>query len=277
MKLIVFSKMFREYSVAQLADLAVAHGFDGFDLAVRPGYPVNPDNAASALPEAARRLGAAGLAIPMVTGNFDLLTVDHPTAEPILAAMDKADIRLIKLGYFRFVPRETDYWRHVDEIRQALEGWQELGRRYGVKVCYHTHSGDFMGLNAAALMHLIRGFDPMCIGAYIDAGHLVANGEDFPLGLAMVQAYLSIVAVKDVLVLRGEREGHGTENRRWVPAGQGMVDWTTVFSELGRVGYDGPVSVHCEFEVPEDEFDSAFAREIAFFRRMIASVKTGPG
>ncbi len=269
MQLIVFSKMFRDKGVPQLAELALAHGFDGYDLAVRPGYPVNPDNASTALPAAAQLMVTEGLSIPMVTGNFDLLRPDHPTAEPILAAMDKADVRLIKLGYFRFVPLETDYWQLVGEIRRALEGWQELGNRYGVKICYHTHSGNFMGLNCAALMHLIRGFDPQHIGAYIDAGHMVANGEDFPLGLAMVQDYLSIVAVKDVLVLRGEGDGHGTETRRWLPAGEGMVDWTTVFSELRRVGYGGPVSVHCEFEVPEDGFTRAFAREIAFFKRMV--------
>jgi sugar phosphate isomerase/epimerase len=271
MQLVVFSKMFREYSVPELADLASAHGFDGFDLAVRPGYPVNPENAASALPQAAAHMKEQGLAIPMVTGNFDLLTVEHPTAEPILAAMDRADVRLLKLGYYRFVPEETDYWRYVGEIRSALARWEELGRRYNVKVCYHTHSGNFMGLNASSLMHLIRGFDPRYIGAYLDAGHLVANGEDFPLAAAITKEYLSIVAVKDVLSVRAERNGHGVEVRHWVPAGQGMVDWTGVFEVLEGLGYDGPVSVHCEFDVPSEGFDSAFAREVSFFRSIVPS------
>jgi len=268
MDLIVFSKRFREYSVPQLVELAHAHGFDGYDLAVRPGYPVNPENASTALPAAADVMAGEGLSIPMVTGNFDLLTPDHPTAEPILAAMDKADIRLIKLGYFNYESHDTDYWQYVDEIRRAFEGWERISERYGVKVCYHTHSGDFMGLNCAALMHLIRGYDPRFIGAFIDAGHLVVNGESFPFGLAMVLEYLSIVAVKDILVLREESNGHGAVSRHVVPAGEGMVDWTTVFSELGRVGFDGPVSIHCEFEVPEEEEEDTFAREVAFFKRM---------
>lgn len=271
MQLIVFSKLFKDHSVPQLAELALAHGFGGYDLAVRPGYPVHPDNVSTALPAAARRLREAGLDIPMVTGNFDLLTVDHPTARPLLAAMDEADVRLLKLGYFRFVPQQTDYWDYVDEIRRAFEGWEVLGREHGVKVCYHTHSGSLMGLNASALMHLIRGFDPSCIGAYLDAGHLVANGEDFELAVATAEPYLSIVALKDVLILRGERADHGAEIRHWVPAGQGMVDWTAVFSELARIGFEGPVSVHCEFDVPEGEFMSTFASEVAFFKRMVAA------
>ena len=59
MKLVMFSKMLKEKSVEELAELAQELGIDGYDLAVRTGYPVNPDNAATALPEAARRLAAA--------------------------------------------------------------------------------------------------------------------------------------------------------------------------------------------------------------------------
>jgi len=179
MQLVVFSKMFRDKSVPELIELAHAHGFEGYDLCVRPGYPVNPENAHKELVAAVRAMKREGLSIPMVTGNFDLLTPDHPTAEPILSAMDQADVRLIKLGYFEIDPHEQDYWQLVGQIRAALEGWQDLGRKYGVRVCYHTHSGNLMGLNCAALMHLLEGFDPRYIGAYVDPGHMVVNGEGF--------------------------------------------------------------------------------------------------
>jgi len=266
MQLIVFSKMFRDKSVPELIELAHENGFEGYDLCVRPGYPVNPDNAHEELVAVVAAMKQEGLSIPMVTGNFDLLMPDHPTAEPILSAMDQANVRLIKLGYFRINPREQDYWRLIDEIRQALNGWQKLGEKYNVKICYHTHSGDFMGLNCAALMHMIEGFDPRYIGAYIDPGHMAVNGEPFALGVAMVKEYLSIVSVKDVLTVREAKDGHGAAQRKWVLAGEGMVDWSDVFSELRWVGFDGPVSIHCEFEVPPEQWLDAFAREVAFFK-----------
>lgn len=269
MKLIVFSKMFKEKSIPELVELALAHGFDGYDLCVRPGYPVNPENAGQKLVEVVQAMNAAGLSIPMVTGNFDLLTADHPTAEPILAAMDKADVRLIKLGYFHFDPFEQDYWQQVDLVRRAFEGWQALGKEHNVKICYHTHSHRCMGLNCAALMHLIRGFDPQYIGAYIDVGHMVVEGEEFPVGVGMVKEYLSIISLKDVLLVREEGNGHGKAVAKWVPAGEGMVDWTAVFSELGRARFDGPLSVHCEFRVPKDTFMDVFEREVPFFRRFV--------
>ena len=206
MKLIVFSKMLQEKSVAELIDLAQRHGYDGYDLAVRPGHPVNPDNAATALPQAQTQMEQAGLQIGMVTGNFDLLTADHPLAEPLLAAMDSANVRLLKLGYFRFEPQTMDYWEQVDNVRRAFAAWEKLASIYNVKICYHTHSHYCMGLNAAALMHLLRDFDPAYLGAYLDPGHFAVDGEPFDFGLAMAREHLSILSVKDVLIERVARK-----------------------------------------------------------------------
>ena len=269
MKLIVFSKMLQEKSVAELIDLAQRHGYDGYDLAVRPGHPVNPDNAATALPQAQAQMEQAGLQIGMVTGNFDLLTADHPLAEPLLAAMDSANVRLLKLGYFRFEPQTMDYWEQVDNVRRAFAAWEKLASIYNVKICYHTHSHYCMGLNAAALMHLLRDFDPAYLGAYLDPGHFAVDGEPFDFGLAMAREHLSILSVKDVLIKRVEKNGHGAAKALWVAAGEGIVDWTAVFGELRRIEYDGFLSIHCEYDIDDDEdwFDT-FVREVAFFRKM---------
>ncbi len=269
MKLIVFSKMLQEKSIAELIELAQKHGYDGYDLAVRPGHPVNPDNAATALPQAQTQMEQAGLQIGMVTGNFDLLTADHPLAEPLLAAMDSANVRLLKLGYFRFEPQTMDYWEQVDNVRRAFSAWEKLASIYNVKICYHTHSHYCMGLNAAALMHLLRDFDPAYLGAYLDPGHFAVDGEPFDFGLAMAREHLSILSVKDVLVERVEKNGHGAAKALWVAAGEGIVDWTAVFGELRRIEYDGFLSIHCEYDIEDEEdwFDT-FVREVAFFRRM---------
>jgi len=210
---------------------------------------------------------AAGLAIPMVTGNFDLLFPDRPNARPLLAAMDQADVRLLKLGYFPFDPLKQDYWQAVDEARAALEGWEGLGREFRVRVCYHTHSHQCLGLNCAALAHLLHDRDPEYIGAYVDPCHLAIEGEDFARGVAMVRDHLSIVALKDVLLERVIRGSHGGQKRSMVPAGRGVVDWTAVFAELQRLGFTGPLTVHGEF-LPEKAADPLppIAEEIRFFR-----------
>ena len=53
-----------------------------------------------------------------------------------------------------------------------------------------------------------------------------------------------------------------------------MIDWTTVFGNLRRIGFEGPVSVHCEFEVPRTAFLQAVKREIAFFKRVWEGAQT---
>ena len=269
MKLIMFSKMLKDKTPVELMALAQAWGLDGYDLCVRPGYPVSPDNAAVELPRVAAMFRAEGLDIPMVTGNFDLLEPEHPTAEPILTAMHKADIRLLKLGYWRYDPLTHDYMAEVERLRAILERWERQARRHNVRICYHTHSDKCMGLNAAALAHLLAGFDPALIGAYIDPAHLAIEGEDFATAVGIIQPWLSLVAVKDVLLSRVEKNGHGAQTRDWVVAGAGVVDWTAVFETLRRVHYANPVSVHCEFHVPADQFLSAAQREVAFFRRFV--------
>jgi sugar phosphate isomerase/epimerase len=267
MKTILFSKMLKARSVPELAQDAHAMGIDGYDLCVRPGYAVNPENAAEALPAAAALFRAEGLDVPMVTANFDLLEPEHPTAAPLLSAMDKANVRLLKLGYFPFKPETMSYRAEVGRVRRIFERWQAVSARYNVKICYHTHSDRCMGINASGLAHLLDGFDPARLGAYLDPGHQMVEGEEFAVAIAMVRDYLSIVAVKDVFLERQEKSGHGAKKPRWVPAGEGMVDWTTVFHDLVAARFDGPVTIHCEFEVPASEFVAAMMREVKFFTR----------
>jgi hypothetical protein len=44
MQIIVFSKKLASQSVPELIETAHKFGFDGYDLCIRPGHPVNPDN-----------------------------------------------------------------------------------------------------------------------------------------------------------------------------------------------------------------------------------------
>ena len=82
----------------------------------------------------------------------------------------------------------------------------------------------------------------------------------------MARTHLAAIGLKDAILARGDRDGHGTKEHSFVLAGEGMVDWTAVFSTLASEGFDGPLSVHSEFEVPEEEFLPAVKRDVGFFR-----------
>ena len=259
MKVVYFTKSFKSSDVADLIRKGHAIGVEGYDLAVRPGYAVSPETV-DRLPAAVKELRANGIDVPMITAPTDLVLPGDERAEPMLRATAEAGVPLFKLGYFRFDPGQ-DYWAAVDEARRALAGWEALAARYGVTVCYHTHSGNHMGLNASALAHLIRGFDPERIGGYLDPGHLLVSGEPFHYAASIVGEQLKAVGAKD----------RDWATRRWVPAGQGDVDWDHVFDTLKEIGFAGPVSVHAEYHLATDEEHFAsLPAEIAFFKAKAA-------
>lgn len=277
MQLIVFTKMMSHLDVAALAAFGKRVGLDGFDLCVRAGHPVNPANAAEALPAAVRVFREAGLSIPMITGEADLTDPTNPEAEKLFAAMAQAEVKLFKLPYYRFKYLAQDYWTEFARAVEQITAWLALAEKYDIEVCYHTHSHDiengvanYVGSNCSGLAHLIHAVDSPKLGAYIDPGHMLVNGEHISLGVALVQKQLRIVAVKDIMLAREERHGHGYSRRKFVKAGQGMVDWTEVFAELQRVDFSGPITVHCEIDdIPDAEFMATVEEEVTFFRQQI--------
>lgn len=272
MNITFFSKTLKSLDVDDLINAGERLSLEGWDLAVRPGYTVNPDNVETALPIAARKLTAAGQPIRTVTGNFDVLWPDMPEVKSLLKGMGDAGVPLLKLGYYTINPAQQDYWQEVERIRRGFEGWQQLSREYGVKILYHTHSGSgYMGLNCAALMHLLSGFDPQNIGAYIDPGHMLINGEPFAHGLNMVKPYLAMVGLKDYKPRLRTSDAGGSLTWECVMAGQGGVTWGAVFAELAALGFSGPCSVHAEFEAPAHAphlFMEMARADIIYFKQM---------
>ncbi|MDO9574614.1 MAG: sugar phosphate isomerase/epimerase, partial [Candidatus Contubernalis sp.] len=266
MSIILFTKMLIGKTIDETVEFAAKYGFEGLDLALREGYPVNPGNMTEALPILVRKCKGAGLSIPMVTGEGNLLNSKENNAEKLVKTLADSGIPLLKLGYFTFPYKEMNYWQEVDRIRAIIEDWEKLASKCGIKICLHTHSNGNMGMNCSAMMHLIKGFDPKYIGAYIDPGHMVVEGEEFSAGLAIVGEYLCAVALKDVALDREDHENYGTLKPRWTKAGVGVVDWPKVFSSLAEIKFEGSLTVHYQFKFAQELFDSTIRSEIDFFK-----------
>ena len=247
-------------------------GFEGIDLTVRPGHPVNPENVGEALPKAQKVWNSQGIGATLITTSFDFLNPEAAGARRLYSACNEAGIRWVKLAYWRF-QQGQDYWEEVDKIRKALEGFEKLSREYEVKTCCHTHSGTFYGPNCAGLMHLIKGFDPEYIGAYIDSGHLILDGEEYEMGLAMIKDYLSLVALKDAIYAKGEDDGELINKPEFVPLGKGLVPWKKFFTSLLDTGYDGPLSIHGEYEVERRVRDKWVKEDLEFVRKTLQKVQ----
>lgn len=271
MQYIFFSKLVKEQGVGQLIETLKTLAVEGVDLCVRDGYPVNPRNVRDELPKAAKRIRAAGMAIPMVSAATNLTNPASPEAESIFAACHDAGIRDVKVGYWTF---KKDYWKQVDSARKDIEGFDRLASRYGIRANLHTHSGSNLGLNVSSIMDLARGFDPARVGVYLDPGHLALCGESPAMSIDIAGDHLSLVAIKDSIWLKGE--GADPRKSRFLPLGQGFVDWRDWMRALMARDYTGPISFHSEFESPSTAFlIDQTRRDVQFLRGIEAEVRKG--
>lgn len=275
MKIIAFTKMLKYADADALIRIAHTTGIEGYDLCVRDGYFVNPENVASALPTLVKQLSREGVPIPMVTGEGIWSSARDSLSQRLFEAMGDAGVGLYKTGYYFYRPdRDGPYAAHADRFRRDLAEWIELGRKHGVKVCYHTHcdvpglaQGYFIGTSCGELLYLLRDFDPQTVGAYIGTGNLIASGEPFEQGLAILEPYIAIVELQDMGLNRVQSGDEGMHRRDWSAAGEGAVTWSQVFNALTRIAFNGPATMHLEYEVPETtSFESLLEREVAYFR-----------
>lgn len=273
MRLVYFTKYDADLSPAELGEKAHRLGVEGMDLAVRAGHAVNPDNAAEALSEAVKVWQGQGLSCELVTAATDLVDPASGDAQRLFAACGQAGVPLIKIGYWNYRLGQ-DYWQQVDKIRAALTGFAELGRRTGVRACYHTHSGGCYGSTCGAMMHLLRDLDPAHVGAYLDTGHLSVEGERFEIGLAMVGEYLAAVAGKDYRKKLDTSTDPPTWQPQTVKLGQGFFNWRDGLKALGEVGFDGPFSLHGQYEnLDQTQRDQWLVDDVEFTKRLLNELR----
>jgi sugar phosphate isomerase/epimerase len=244
MRYVYFTKTLQSLAVPGLIAFCKEVGLDGADMAVRPGFPVHPDNALAELPRVVKAFRDEGLVLGLVSAPTNLNDPDGKTAQTLFEACGKAGVPAIKIGYFPYKDRFDDA---LAQARQGLAGFAKLSAKTGVRTCYHTHSGNNLGNNAAGLRLLLQDADPHHVGAFVDTGHVAINGGPIRMELDLVRSWLALVAIKD---MAWERTKQGWRSRV-VPAGEGIVRWNEVGQALKERGYNGVISLHGEYEAKD--------------------------
>ncbi len=244
MPYVYFTKSLQKLDVPALIVFCQEAGLDGVDLAVRPDYPVTPENAAVELPKAAKQFKDAGLIIGIVTAPTTFTDSDAAPARSLFEACARAGVPAIKIGYFLY---KDKFDAGLTEARNRLAGFAKLAEKTGVRACYHTHSGAYYGNNAAGLRLLLQDVDAHHVGAYFDTGHTAINGGPPRMELDMIKPWLSLVAIKD---MRWEKDGDAWR-ASVVPAGEGIVRWNEAAQGLKEVGFKGTISLHGEYETKD--------------------------
>lgn len=262
MRLLYFSKPVRDPDLSRLISVLQKLEVHGVDLALRPGYPVTPENCRRELVKAVGRLKQEGFSVPLVSIPTD--TTRPADCEPIYAACHDAGVPNVKIGYFDY--RKGPYAPQLDAARRTVAQLADLSMRLGVRTLIHTHSGSILGLNASAVARITEGLSPMQVGFYLDAGHLSVCGEPFGMACDIAGDALQMVAVKDT---RWEFGDGRPRRSRWVPIGEGMVDFGEAVTALRQRNYTGYISVHCEYETPPEKMTEMHRRDVDRMRALL--------
>jgi sugar phosphate isomerase/epimerase len=282
MQLIMFTKHLQEFSVAETARRVKALGFDGLDLTVRPGGHVVPERVGTDLPKAVADAHGAGLTIPLISTAITSAATPH--AEATLAAAAHDNIRRIKLGYWS-VPTGTTLVQAIDQARRDLDGLEKLAETYQVTLGIHNHSGaPYVNCQPAVLWTLLRDRDPNRIAAYFDPGHAAVEGGNggWRQGFELLAPHVRIVAVKDFAWRSEPGKPKATWQSVYVPLREGIVPWPEFFEKLGTSTFDGPVSLHSEYQgkgswrdLNTRELIEQTAADLAFVKGLVGSRRSG--
>jgi L-ribulose-5-phosphate 3-epimerase len=261
-----FSKHLPELSWGELGRKLHEAGFQGVDLTVRRAGHVLPERAAEDLPRAVEAIRAHGIDVPMIT--TELTSASDPTARPILSAAARLRIPFFKLGYWRY--GDGDPERAVRQAQADARGLAGLAREYGITAGFHNHAGR-VGLAGWDGKAVLQDLDPKWIGYYYDAQNATEEGAvaGWEVALRLALPRLKMAACKDFYWAK--------TNGRWVPVecalGEGMVNWSKVFTLLASVRFSGPLSVHQEY-TPADRMAAA-GKDLEFIKQHVQTAFGG--
>jgi sugar phosphate isomerase/epimerase len=231
------------YRYEEVASMLKQLQIAGPDLTVRPGGLVPPERVADELPKAAAVFREHGLSVPMISTG--LTSADDPAARSTLATMRKLGIRYFKLGYYPY--GELAEWQtQLDGTRKKLTGLIELGREFGVQAGFHNHAGPTIGGALWDSWQLVEPLDVDWVGFYYDPAQATIEGGNhaWKLGLQRIAPRLKMIAIKDFVWEKVD----GQWRTRWCALGEGMVRWPEFFEMLTRLPFDGPISLHIEYD-----------------------------
>jgi sugar phosphate isomerase/epimerase len=258
------------YSYRDVAAMLKQLGVTGPDLTVRPSGLVLPEKVADDLPKAVTAFRDAGLSVPMISTG---VTSADDAAKLTLATAAQLGIRYYKLGYYSYSD-PANWQAELATTRKKLERLIDLNRRLGMVAGFHNHAGPSIGGALWDSWELLDGLDPKSIGFYFDPAQATIEGGNhaWKLNFLRIAPRLAMVAIKDFVWEKND----GQWRTRWVPLGEGMVRWNEFLPLLVRTPFNGPISLHIEYDpggnTKPDRFEKRLAaaeRDLKFLRAQL--------
>jgi len=259
-----FSKHLPNLGYDELGRTLKDAGFSGVDLTVRKGGHVLPERVREDLPRAVEAIRSHGLQVPMIT--TELTSASDATAGPILETAARLRIPYFKLGYW---PYDKDVLASLRKASMDVKALTDLARQYGIVAGFHNHPRN-VGLAFWDTHEIIRHLDPKWIGYYYDANNATEEGaiKGWEVGLRLASSRLKMAACKDFYWEKSVRQSKPVE----CPLGEGVVNWPAVFKVFAGASFNGPISIHQEYNPPDRM--AAAHKDLEFVKKQLATARS---
>jgi len=238
-----FTKPFSTLPFDATADLVAEVGWDGVELAVRPGTSTHiaPDRVEDDLPNMVAALRRHEKTVEILTTG--IVTLDA-AGERVLKTAAALGIPRVRLGFLKYA-KEGPVAAQVVELHDSLVDVAAACRDLGLQAGYQNHSGaQYVGAPVWDLHEALEGIDPKHVGVCFDIGHATLEGGlSWPLHARLMQDRLIAVFCKDFF---WEKTPTG-QKPRWCPLGEGVVQ-KSFFDWLKTTDFAGPISQHHEYD-----------------------------
>jgi sugar phosphate isomerase/epimerase len=246
-KVSVFSKHLQWLDYGPMAELAAEIGFDGVDLTVRPRGHVLPERVEQDLPRAVKAVRNAGLNVDMITTR--ITDPDDPLTEKVLSTASRFGIANYRMGYIDYDDK-AGVAGTLEDLKPRMAALARLNEKYSIHGAYQNHAGTRIGGAIWDIWELVKDLDPQWIGCQFDIRHAVAEGgTSWPVRLKLLLPHVRSMVIKDFY--------WGQEEGKWrivnCPVGEGMVDFPAYFEILNQARFDGPFSMHFEYDMPVED------------------------
>ncbi|HAM39331.1 MAG TPA: hypothetical protein DCP53_08080 [Elusimicrobia bacterium] len=162
--------------------------------------------------------------------------------ENVKRAIDLADMldsRIIRI-FAGFIEKSKITDSTYKKVWDSLNNVGKYAEKKNITLCIENHGG--ITANGDDCLKVLKGIKSKAVAINFDPANFYFYGEDPLKGLRKVAKYIKYAHWKDVKKVNDKNE--------YCAFGEGIIDWTPIIKELGKIGYNGYYSI--EYETFED-------------------------
>jgi sugar phosphate isomerase/epimerase len=242
-QIFLFSKQLQFLNYTDMCEATKEIGFSGLDLTVRPKGHVLPERVTDDLPRATEAMKIFSLKPQLITTNVN----DYQNINDISVLKTASE-----LGYQYYRPAwykysdETKILETIENAKIQLKNLDKLNNAFNINLAYQNHSGHYFGSSIWDLQQVLQEIKPKKSGCQYDIMHAtVEGGKNWEIGFHIIKPYINSIVIKDFKWKK--------INNKWtvkyVPLGEGMVNFDRFFSLLKKHSINVPICLHAEYDL----------------------------